>query len=89
MPHSNCAALAQPSERSTTQRVQILHLLAPPDVKSGDLLPAAIGLTLLVLFTLGLGHSDTVIASRCLAASWIGFLLYFCSSVGRHLPERW
>jgi hypothetical protein len=68
--------------------VPILHLLMPPDVESRDVLPAAVAFTLLVLFTLGLGHSDAAVASRCLAASWIGFLTYFWWSVGWHLREQ-
>jgi hypothetical protein len=68
--------------------VPIVHLLMPPDVESGDVLPATMGFTLLVLFTVGVAHEDAVIASRCLAAAWIGFLLYFWWSVGWHLRER-
>ena len=68
--------------------VPILHLLMPPDVESGDVLPATIGFTLVELFTLGLAHSDAVISSRCLAAARVGFLVYFWWSVGWHLRER-
>jgi hypothetical protein len=68
--------------------VPILHLVATPDVVCGNFLPAALELTLLALFIVGVRHSEQTIAARCLTAAWLGAMMCFWWSVGWHLWKR-
>jgi hypothetical protein len=67
--------------------VPILHMLMPPSSEN-TLIDSVPWLTLLILFTLGLGVIDGIVGPRLLVFAWLDALAYFWWSVGWHLRER-